>query len=154
MANLYEQIGQTIRQLRGSLSQEALAAKLGVAANTVSRWETGTYKPTPEDLIISRATFLSRSPYSFLSCKLRTIGFLLLHPLRAASTIRTLKKSSDSPSSARRAASWKPPNAKRRNPPTRESNSAKCVTGDACGTAFHVSALLISGIERRRIDRG
>jgi transcriptional regulator with XRE-family HTH domain len=50
MPDLYEQIGQKIRQLRGKLSQEALAEKLGVAANTVSRWETGTYKPTPEDL--------------------------------------------------------------------------------------------------------
>lgn len=55
MANLYEQIGQKIRELRisypkGSLSQDALALKLNVAANTVSRWETGTYKPTPEDL--------------------------------------------------------------------------------------------------------
>jgi transcriptional regulator with XRE-family HTH domain len=50
MPNLYEQIGHKIRQLRGNLSQEGLAAKLGVAANTVSRWETGTYKPTPEDL--------------------------------------------------------------------------------------------------------
>jgi transcriptional regulator with XRE-family HTH domain len=55
MATLYEHIGNKIRELRttaagGPLSQETLAAKLGVAANTVSRWETGTYKPTPEDL--------------------------------------------------------------------------------------------------------
>lgn len=55
MPNLYEQIGQKIRDLRqqhpgGALSQEALAAKLDVAPNTVSRWETGTYKVTPEDL--------------------------------------------------------------------------------------------------------
>ena len=55
MPDLYEQIGQKIRELReaypkGKLSQEALAARLGVASNTVSRWETGTYKPTPEDL--------------------------------------------------------------------------------------------------------
>src|SRR5258706_13170414 len=50
MPSLYEQIGQKIRELRGALSQEALAAKLNIAANTVSRWETGTYKPTPEDL--------------------------------------------------------------------------------------------------------
>jgi transcriptional regulator with XRE-family HTH domain len=50
MPTLYEQIGQKIRELRGALSQEALASKLDVAANTVSRWETGTYKPTPEDL--------------------------------------------------------------------------------------------------------
>jgi transcriptional regulator with XRE-family HTH domain len=55
MANIYEQIGQKIRELRlaypkGTLSQEALAAKIGAVANTVSRWETGTYKPTAEDL--------------------------------------------------------------------------------------------------------
>src|SRR6202171_5675238 len=55
MPDLYEQIGQKIRELRlvypkGSLSQEALANHLQVASNTVSRWETGTYKPTAEDL--------------------------------------------------------------------------------------------------------
>ena len=52
MPSLYEHIGQKIRELRsqGGLSQGKLAAELDVAANTVSRWETGTYKPTPEDL--------------------------------------------------------------------------------------------------------
>lgn len=55
MPDLYEQIGQKIRELReaypkGKLSQEALAAYLEVASNTVSRWETGTYKPTAKDL--------------------------------------------------------------------------------------------------------
>ena len=55
MPTIYEQIGQKIRQLRqqypgGPLSQEALANKLEIAPNTVSRWETGTYKVTPEDL--------------------------------------------------------------------------------------------------------
>lgn len=50
MPDIYEQIGKKIRELRGALSQDALAAKVGVGANTVSRWETGTYKPTPEDL--------------------------------------------------------------------------------------------------------
>lgn len=55
MDNLYKHIGEKIRELRekfpkGRLSQEALAEGLGIAANTVSRWETGTYKPTPEDL--------------------------------------------------------------------------------------------------------
>jgi len=55
MPDIYEQIGRKIRELRehypkGKLSQEALAAQLQVASNTVSRWETGTYKPTPEDL--------------------------------------------------------------------------------------------------------
>jgi transcriptional regulator with XRE-family HTH domain len=52
MPTLYEQIGQQIRERRMALklSQEALAAKLDVAPNTISRWETGTYKVTPEDL--------------------------------------------------------------------------------------------------------
>jgi transcriptional regulator with XRE-family HTH domain len=55
MPDLYEQIGHKIRELRegypkGKLSQDALATQLGVASNTISRWETGTYKPTPEDL--------------------------------------------------------------------------------------------------------
>ena len=34
----------------GGISQEALAAKLGVTTNTISRWETGTYEPTLNDL--------------------------------------------------------------------------------------------------------
>lgn len=52
---LFEYIGNRIKDLRkayGSegLSQEALANGLKVAPNTVSRWETATYKPTVEDL--------------------------------------------------------------------------------------------------------
>lgn len=50
MTSIYKQIGQKIRELRGTLSQEILAEKMDVASNTISRWETGTYKPTPEDL--------------------------------------------------------------------------------------------------------
>jgi transcriptional regulator with XRE-family HTH domain len=55
MSEFDEYIGRKIRELRqshpaGALSQEALAKELSTAANTVSRWETGTYKPTPEDL--------------------------------------------------------------------------------------------------------
>ena len=52
MPTLYEQIGQRIRELRDAagMNQSALAAELKVAPNTVSRWETGTYKVTPEDL--------------------------------------------------------------------------------------------------------
>jgi transcriptional regulator with XRE-family HTH domain len=55
MPDLYEQIGRKIRELReaypkGKLSQEALATHLQIASNTVSRWETGIYKPTAEDL--------------------------------------------------------------------------------------------------------
>ncbi|RTL67342.1 MAG: XRE family transcriptional regulator [Hyphomicrobiales bacterium] len=55
MTDLYQHIGSKIRDLRlkhdqGTMSQEVLGEKLGVASNTVSRWETGTYKPTAEDL--------------------------------------------------------------------------------------------------------
>lgn len=55
MNDYYQQIGQKIRELRlknpsGEMSQDAVAAKLGIKSNTVSRWETGTYKPSPEDL--------------------------------------------------------------------------------------------------------
>jgi transcriptional regulator with XRE-family HTH domain len=55
MNEFYQQIGKKIRELRlkypkGEMSQDAVAERLGIASNTVSRWETGTYKPTPEDL--------------------------------------------------------------------------------------------------------
>lgn len=54
--NLFEYVGLRIRDLRMNygggegLSQEALAKALGVAANTISRWETATYRPDLEDL--------------------------------------------------------------------------------------------------------
>jgi len=53
--NLIEYVGGRIRDLRTKyagrgLSQEALAKSMGVATNTVSRWETATYRPTLEDL--------------------------------------------------------------------------------------------------------
>jgi transcriptional regulator with XRE-family HTH domain len=54
--SLFEYVGQRLRDLRlnyGSgqgLSQEALAKALNVAANTISRWETATYRPSLEDL--------------------------------------------------------------------------------------------------------
>ncbi len=53
--NLFEYVGSRIRDLRlnygeRGLSQEALAKALGVSTNTISRWETTTYRPTLEDL--------------------------------------------------------------------------------------------------------
>lgn len=49
-----EYVGKRIRELREGygegLSQEALAKALGLAPNTISRWETATYKPSIEDL--------------------------------------------------------------------------------------------------------
>lgn len=53
--SLMEHIGGRIRDLREAfggegLSQDALAKMLGVAPNTVSRWETANYKPSIMDL--------------------------------------------------------------------------------------------------------
>jgi transcriptional regulator with XRE-family HTH domain len=54
--DLLKYIGGRIRELRQSygggegISQEALAQALGVAKNTISRWETATYRPSIEDL--------------------------------------------------------------------------------------------------------
>jgi transcriptional regulator with XRE-family HTH domain len=53
---LFEYVGERIRELRKQfnnnqgISQEVLAKKLDKTTNTVSRWETGTYKPSLADL--------------------------------------------------------------------------------------------------------
>jgi len=54
--DLLDHIAARIRDLRVSynsgegLSQESLATHLKVAPNTISRWETGTYRPSVKDL--------------------------------------------------------------------------------------------------------
>ena len=54
--DLLDQIAARLRDLRLSynsgegLSQESLATHLKVAPNTISRWETGTYRPSVKDL--------------------------------------------------------------------------------------------------------
>lgn len=55
MPDIYKRIGEKIRELRTSyrgkgISQEELAVKMGTTANTISRWETATYKPSVVDL--------------------------------------------------------------------------------------------------------
>src|SRR5438093_11804075 len=55
MPNIYKQIGNQIRELRTTLqgegvSQEELAQAVKTTANTISRWETATYKPSISDL--------------------------------------------------------------------------------------------------------
>lgn len=53
---LVKYVGNRLRDLRTGfasgrgLSQEDLGAKVGTTANTISRWETGTYKPSLDDL--------------------------------------------------------------------------------------------------------
>ena len=54
--DLLDHVAARIKDLRVSynsgegLSQEALARHLKVASNTISRWETGTYRPSLKDL--------------------------------------------------------------------------------------------------------
>ncbi len=50
--DIYDFIGTRIRELRDSrrLSQDALAKELNVSTNTISRWETATYKLSIGDL--------------------------------------------------------------------------------------------------------
>jgi transcriptional regulator with XRE-family HTH domain len=54
--DVLDHVAAKIRDLRVNynsgegLSQESLAAHLKVAANTISRWETGTYRPGVKDL--------------------------------------------------------------------------------------------------------
>jgi transcriptional regulator with XRE-family HTH domain len=55
MPDIYEQVGKQIRDLRTTLrgrgiSQEELAQAVETTANTISRWETATYKPSISDL--------------------------------------------------------------------------------------------------------
>jgi transcriptional regulator with XRE-family HTH domain len=56
MNDLYKSIGDRIRDLRSryaggtGISQEDLAKKMGTTANTISRWESATYKPSAMDL--------------------------------------------------------------------------------------------------------
>lgn len=71
MKNLFEHVGTRIRDLRVAydngqgLSQEKLAAALGVTTNTISRWETATYHPDLADLE-RLATFFGASILDFL----------------------------------------------------------------------------------------
>jgi len=55
MADLYVYIGKKIRELRNhhqgkGVDQETVANAVGTKANTVSRWESATYKPSLRDL--------------------------------------------------------------------------------------------------------
>ncbi len=68
---IYEYIALKIKELREQysggkgLKQEELAQKIGVTPNTISRWETLTYKPKIEDLD-KLARFFSVPIYYFL----------------------------------------------------------------------------------------
>lgn len=55
MKDIYAQVGAKIRELRTlhggqGISQEALAQAIRTTPNTISRWETATYRPSLRDL--------------------------------------------------------------------------------------------------------
>ena len=55
MEDLYVYIGKKLRELRNhhqgkGVDQETVAKAVGTKANTVSRWESATYKPSLRDL--------------------------------------------------------------------------------------------------------
>jgi transcriptional regulator with XRE-family HTH domain len=55
MNDLYRFIGEKISELRRTygatgISQEALGRAMETTANTISRWESATYKPSAKDL--------------------------------------------------------------------------------------------------------
>jgi transcriptional regulator with XRE-family HTH domain len=86
--NLYQYVANRIRELRThyggeGLSQEALGKALSVATNTVSRWETGTYKPDLGDLD-KLARFFGVSILNFLPPEQSQVREPLNALLRAA----------------------------------------------------------------------
>lgn len=89
MGVLIDEIAAQIRELRRSrgLSQEGLAAQLGVATNTISRWETGTYRPSIEDLE-RLARFFEVSIQEFFPQKKSNENEHLVQLLRAAKGLR------------------------------------------------------------------
>jgi transcriptional regulator with XRE-family HTH domain len=85
-------VGRRIRELRDQydhgtgISQEALAKKLDTTANTVSRWETATYKPTLEDLE-ALARFFGVSVLHFFPGEEPSVDERVKALLRAAQTL-------------------------------------------------------------------
>jgi transcriptional regulator with XRE-family HTH domain len=86
--NIFEYIASQIRDLRTNyggqgISQEALANELGVATNTVSRWETATYRPSLEDLD-KLARFFGKSILAFFPAEPERTDDKVAALLRAA----------------------------------------------------------------------
>ncbi len=73
--DLLDHVAARIKELRVNynngegLSQEALAVELKVAANTISRWETGMYRPGFKD-VEKLSRFFGVSIMSFLPSEL------------------------------------------------------------------------------------
>lgn len=92
--DLFQHVAARIRDFRTAfaagegLSQDALAKELGVATNTISRWETGTYKPSLEDLD-KLARFFGKSILEFFPNTATPQNEQVAALLRAASDLPT-----------------------------------------------------------------
>jgi transcriptional regulator with XRE-family HTH domain len=113
MSDLYVYIGQKIRELRThhrgkGVGQDELAKAVGTSANTDSRWESATYKPSVKDLEnlsrffkVSIAAFLPEIKDSRLQALMSATGDLrdeefdeLLEYARFRAARRMLKNAS------------------------------------------------------------
>lgn len=87
--SLVEYVGKRIQALRSSygggrgISQDELAKSLGLSANTISRWETSTYKPSIEDLD-TLARFFNVSILEFFPSVEEQVESRVMPLLRAA----------------------------------------------------------------------
>ena len=91
MGDVYEHVGQKIRELRENhggrgVSQEELARSIKVAPNTISRWENGKYRPDLGDLD-KLARFFNASILDFLPTSETESSDAVAALLRAASTL-------------------------------------------------------------------
>lgn len=91
MSELLERVAKTIKDLRTGyggvgISQEALAKELKVAPNTISRWETGAYKPDLNDLE-KIARFFNKSIMTFFPQELTPVKKETEALLRAAEAL-------------------------------------------------------------------
>ena len=95
-----EQIGESIARLRREkgVTQEALAAELGVTAQAVSKWETGRSLPSKTTCVTSRASFVP-APWMTISfpfvvhSQIRPAGETMrLGTLRLSSHARVVKR--------------------------------------------------------------
>jgi transcriptional regulator with XRE-family HTH domain len=87
--DLFTYIGDQIRKFRSArgLSQEQLGREVGVPTNTISRWETATYRPDVADLD-RLARFFGTSILDFLPDREASQDERLVALLRAAKDLQ------------------------------------------------------------------
>jgi transcriptional regulator with XRE-family HTH domain len=90
--SIINHVASKILELRSNyrgkgISQEELAKEMGKSTNTVSRWETATYKPSIEDLD-KLARFFRVSILEFFPSETRQADDRIMPLLRAAEDLK------------------------------------------------------------------